>query len=72
MPPFDGLTNYELQDIAKHNNIKLGLVIMMDELLTLKKQNYNLILNLQDTGAGNTTTETTTTGTQAILQILLI
>ena len=55
MPPFDGLTNFELQDIAHKNNIKLDLVIMMDELLTLKKQNYNLILNLQDTGVGNGT-----------------
>ena len=48
MAPFDGLTNYELQDIAHKNNIKLDLVIMMNELLTLKKQNYNLILNSLD------------------------
>ena len=48
---FDGLTNFELFDIAKKKNIKLGDVIMIDEIKHLKKnKNYNLIVNLQKTG----------------------
>lgn len=47
----NGLTNFQLLDLAKDNNIKLDKVIMMDEILDLKvKKKHNLILNLQDTG----------------------
>ena len=49
----DGLTNFELFDIAKANNIKLDDVIMMDEIEQIKpKNNYNVIVNLQNSGQG--------------------
>ena len=48
-----GLTNIELMDLAKENDIQLDNVIMMDEVLKLNKnKNHNLIVNLQNTGQG--------------------
>ena len=45
---FDGLTNIELFDIAKKNNIALDNVIMIDEIQEFSnKDNLNLIVNLQ-------------------------
>ena len=48
---FDGLTNIELFDIAKKNNIALDNVIMIDEIQEFSnKDNLNLIVNLQTSG----------------------
>ena len=47
----DGLTNFELFDIAEAHNIDLDGIKMMDEITKLKsKKNFNLIINLQDVG----------------------
>jgi hypothetical protein len=44
----NGLTNVDLMEIAKLNNIKLFDILMIDELNQLKNKNY--IINLQKTG----------------------
>ena len=48
---FQGLTNHELFDISKKNNIKLTDVLMVDELNKLKhNSNRNMIINLDKKG----------------------
>lgn len=47
------LTNFDLIELAKKNNIHLDDVIMVDEVIQLKtNKDYNLIVNLQQTGQG--------------------
>ena len=48
------LTNFDLEEVSKHYNFDL-IVVMKDELINHKPKNGNYIINLQSTYEGNGT-----------------
>jgi hypothetical protein len=48
------LTNFDLEEVSKHYNFDL-IVVMKDELINHKPKNGNFIINLQSSDEGNGT-----------------